>query len=86
MIIRAQRIDEQKRVTAAAEIIKSSSLTGSRYRKSSNRNDRRRSSARTGDIEIIQRNVRREPTHIFDDLNESRTISQPVNEDDTSSL
>jgi hypothetical protein len=86
IIIRSQRIDEQKRVTAAVEITKSTSATDSKYRRSSNRNDRRRSSVRTGDIEIVQRNVRRDRTRVFDDLNESRTINWPVNEENSSSL
>jgi hypothetical protein len=86
IIIRSQRIDEQKRVTAAVEITKSTSATDSKYRRSSNRNDRRRSSVRTGDIEIVQRNVRRDRTRVSDDLNESRTINWPVNEENSSSL
>ncbi len=86
IIIRSQRMDEQKRVIAATELTKSTRIRGSKYKLSSDRNDRRRSSVRTGDIEIIQRNVRSEPEHIFEDLNESRTINWPVNEDDNSSL
>jgi hypothetical protein len=85
IIIRSQRIDEQKRVTAVVERAKSTRTTDSKYR--SDREERqRRSSIRTGDIEIVQRNVRREVTPVFDDLNESRTINWPVTDDDSSSL
>ena len=87
IIIRTQRMDEQKRVTAVTELTKSPDTTGDKYRTRTDFDDRRRrSSVRTGDIEIIQRNVRREATPIFNDLNESRTINWPVTEDDSSSL
>jgi hypothetical protein len=88
IIIQSQRMDEQKRVTAAAEFTKSSSgATGSRFRKPTNRDEqRRRSSTRTGDIEIVQRNVRKDSEPVFDDLNESKTINWPVREVDSSSL
>ena len=84
MIIRSQRIDEQKRVTAVAELTKTSSLAKDKYRRSVNRNDQhRRSSVRTGDIEIVQRNVRRQTQkNIFDDLNDNRIVNWPVNEDE----
>jgi len=56
-----------------------------RYR--TDRDERRkRSSIQTGDIESVQRNVGRQATPVFDDLNESRTINWPVTEDDSSSL
>ena len=87
IIVRSQRIDEQKRVTAVTELTKTSSVPGDENRRRRYRDDqRRRSSVRTGDIEIVQRNVRREATPVFDDLNESRTINWPVTEDDSSSL
>ena len=86
IIIRSQRIDEQKRVTAATEIKKTLSTTMSKNREPSGRNDRRRSSVGTGDIEVIQRNVRREPERIFDDIGENRTINWHTNEEDSSSL
>lgn len=73
IIIRSQRIDEQKRVTAVAELTKTSSIAASKYGK-------------PGDIDIIQRNRRREPAPIFNDLNENRTINWPMRDDDTSSL
>ncbi len=85
IIIRSQRIDEQKRITAVVERTKSSNVSEGRYR--TDRDERRkRSSIQTGDIEIVQRNVGRQATPVFDDLNESRTINWPVTEDDSSSL
>lgn len=89
IIVRAQRIDEQKRVTAVTELTKTASEPGEidrRRRQKARDDERRRSSVRTGDIEIVQRNGRREATPVFDDLNESRTIHWPVTEDDSSSL
>jgi len=89
IIIRAQRIDEQKRVTAAAEITRSSSISANKYQDSVRREERRRrrrSSAKTGEIEIVQRNVRREPGHVFDDLGEDRIVNWPMSENDASSL
>jgi hypothetical protein len=81
IIIRSQRIDEQKRVTAVVERTKSKGMTESKNR--TDRDERRRrSSVRTDDIEIVQRNVQRSATHVFDDLNESRTINWPVAKDD----
>jgi hypothetical protein len=87
IIIRSQRIYEQKRVTAAAEITRSSSISASKSKKESKRDDQRRSiSVGKEGIEVIQRNVRREPTILFDDLNEQRDISRPVNDRNTSLL
>jgi hypothetical protein len=86
IIIRSQRIYEQKRVTAAAEITRSTSITASKSRKASKRDDQRRSISVGKGIEVIQRNVRREPTIVFDDLNEQRHTSRSVNDRNTSSL
>ena len=73
IIIRAQRLDEHKRVTAVEELTKSSSLRESKYRKSTDR--QRRDSGRTGDIEIVQRSIRRDLEREFNDLNEDDTTS-----------
>ena len=88
IIIRSQRIDEQKRVTAAVEITRSSSISANKYRDQSKREERRRrrSSARTGEIEVVQRNVRREPGPVFSDIGRSGTVNWPVSEYDSSSL
>jgi hypothetical protein len=88
IIIRSQRIDEQKRVTAAVEITRSSSISVNKYRDESTIEERRRrrNSARTGEIEVVQRNVRREPGLVFHDIGESGTVNWPVSEYDSSSL
>jgi hypothetical protein len=88
IIIRSQRIDEQKRVSAAAEITRTSSISENKYKDRARREERRRrrSSTRTGDIEIVQRNVRREPANLFHDLGDNGTINWPMSENDSSSL
>lgn len=80
IIIRSQRIDEQKRVTAAVKISKSLSTTESKLKTTSKRDDRRE------DIEITQRNVRRGSGIIFDDLYDDREITMPENKHNSSLL
>ncbi|CAF0885169.1 unnamed protein product, partial [Rotaria sordida] len=86
IIILSQRIDEQKRVTAAIEVTRSSSIKASRYEKRSGRDDRRRSSDRIGEAEVVQRDTRRESIHASDDLSDDISIDWRVNENDTSSF
>ena len=87
IIIRTQRMDEQKRATAVKERTKTSNIASDNYRTRFGLDDRgRRSSARKDDTEITHRNVRRQATPAINDLNENRTIHAPVTEDDTSSL
>ncbi|CAF2717089.1 unnamed protein product [Rotaria sp. Silwood2] len=86
LIIRSQRIDEQKRVTAAVEITRSSSIRASRYERRSDREDRRRSSARIREVEVVQRNVPRKSADVSNDLSDRISIDLPVNEKDISLL
>ena len=86
IIIRYQRMDEQKRVTAAIELSKTTRITGSKDKKSSDRNERRRSSAKVKDTEVVRRNVQKDSSLVYDDLRASRNIDWPINEIDSSSM
>ncbi|CAF0722738.1 unnamed protein product [Rotaria sp. Silwood1] len=85
-VILSQRIDEQKRVTAAIEITRSSSIRARKYEKRFGEDDRRRSSARIEEAEVVERNVRKESVNVFDNLSDDISIDLSVNEQVISSL
>ena len=79
MIIRSQRMEEQKRLTAAVEVKKSSSVVESEYDKSSRRYDQR-TGRRSKDMGITQQDIRREPADVFSNIGDDRNITWLANE------
>ncbi|CAM4822584.1 unnamed protein product [Rotaria magnacalcarata] len=85
IIIRSQRMEEQKRVTAAVELTKTTSSKTSERGKSYEK-DRRRSNTERQNTGIEKRNVRRESVRMFDDLSERISIDWHENKNGSSSL
>ncbi|CAF3428943.1 unnamed protein product [Rotaria socialis] len=85
IIIQLQGMEEQKRVTAVAELTKTTSSKTSEGGKSYEKNLRRSNTERqnTG---IGKRNVRRESVRMFDDLGERISIDWQENKNGSSSL
>jgi len=90
-IIRQQGMDEKKRVSAAAELTKTSSLSEAKYRTSQKKIERGRDGndddERRREGALKQRNLR-ESAHTFDDLREieDRHMEWPVHEESSTSL
>ena len=86
IIIYSQRIDEQKRVKAAVELSKTTSITNDKYRSSSKRDNRKMERELPRDTEVTQRSARRDPSPLFTDLQEAKNIDWPVNDESSTSL
>ncbi|CAF5187697.1 unnamed protein product, partial [Rotaria magnacalcarata] len=80
IIIRSQRMEEQKRVTAVVELTKTSSIGVSKRERLSSKNARRKNNAERENSGIVQSNMRKESMHEFDDLSENVYIDVTRNE------
>lgn len=86
IIIYSQRIDEQKRVKAAVELSKTTSITNDKNRPSSRKDKRKMETDLPRDTEVTQRSARRDSPPLFTDLRETKNIDWPVNDESSTSL